>query len=99
MSAVPEPTSRKRLVVGCCVSGTFGELIPNPDPNKRQCVRKRLVGNVLHAVGHGKYMVAFDNGETIECCSNRLHVERTTSSIPPDVPPQQAIERPTNVPP
>jgi hypothetical protein len=64
MSAVPEPTSWKQLVVGCRVSGSFGELIPNPDPNKKQCVRKRLVGNVLHAVGHRKYMVAFDNGET-----------------------------------
>ncbi len=99
MSAVPEPTSRKRLVVGCRVSGSFGELIPNPDPNKKRCVCKRLVGNVLHAVGHGKYMVAFDNGETLECCSNRLRVERSSSSIPPDNPPQQAIARPSNAPP
>lgn len=99
MSAVPKPTSQKRLVVGCCIYGTFGELIPKPDPNKRECVHKHLIGNVLHAVSHGKYMVAFGNGETIECCSNCLRIERTTSSIPPDAPPQQAIKRPTNAPP
>lgn len=95
----PKPTSQKWLVVGCCIYGTFGELIPKPDPNKRECVHKHLIGNVLHAVGHGKYMVAFGNGETIECCSNCLRIERTTSSIPPDAPPQQAIKRPTNAPP
>ena len=44
-------------------------------------------------------MVAFDNGETFECCSNRLRVEARTSAIPPDVPPEQAVERPANAPP
>ena len=97
--AAPKHASRKRLLAGCHVSGSFGELIPNPDPNKKQCVHKRLVGNVLHAVGHSKYMVAFDNGETFECCSNRLRVEARTSAIPPDVPPEQAVERPANAPP
>ena len=91
--AAPEHASRKRLLAGCHVSGSFGELIPNPDPNKKRCIHKCL-GNVLHAVGHSKYMVAFDNGETFECCSNRLHVEARTSAIPPDVPPEQAVKDP-----
>jgi hypothetical protein len=97
--AAPEHASRKRLLAGCRVSGSFGVLIPNPDSNKKRCIHKRLVGNVLHAVGHGKYMVAFDNGETIECCSNCLCVEARTSAIPPDVPPKQVVERPANAPP
>jgi hypothetical protein len=41
-------------------------------------------------------MVAFDNGETIECYSIHLCVEVRTSVIPPDVPPKQAFERPAN---
>jgi hypothetical protein len=51
--AAPSHASQKWLLVGFCVSGYFGELIPNPDPNKKRCVQKYLVGNVLHAVGHG----------------------------------------------
>jgi hypothetical protein len=44
-------------------------------------------------------MVVFDSGKNIGCCSNHLCVERATSSIPPDVPSQQAVERPVNAPP
>ena len=84
----------KRLTIGSRVSGTFGELIPNPDPSKKRCIRKRLVGNVVCAVGHGKYTIAFDNGITMDCCSNRLRAESSHDSIPPDIPPPQA-----NVPP
>jgi len=35
MSAAPDHASQKRLLAGCHVSGSFGELIPNPDPNKK----------------------------------------------------------------
>ncbi len=37
MSAIAESHAPKRLLAGYHVSGTFGELIPNPDPTKRQC--------------------------------------------------------------
>jgi hypothetical protein len=40
-------------------------------------------------------MVAFDNGEAIE----RLCVEARASDIPPDISPEQALERPANAPP
>ncbi len=97
--SVPTHASQKQRLACCCVSGSFGELIPNPNANKKRCIQKDLVGNVLHAVGLGKCMVAFDNGETIECCSNHLRVKARISAIPPDDPSKQAVERPTNAPP
>jgi hypothetical protein len=53
----------------------------------------------MSAVGPGKYLVAFDNNETMECPSNCLCVESRTSAIPPDVPPIQALQRPAGAPP
>jgi hypothetical protein len=35
-------------------------------------------------------------GETIECCSNCLRIKARTFDIPPDIPPQQALERPAD---
>jgi hypothetical protein len=90
MSANAESRAPKRPTAGCHVSGTFGELISNPDPTKRRCVCKRLFGNVICAVGHGKYKVAFDDGVVLECFSNWLHAEMLSTSIPPDVLPPQA---------
>jgi len=66
MSANAESHAPKQLTTGCHVSRTFGQLIPNPDPKKRQCVCKRLFGNVICAVGHGKYEVAFDDWVTLK---------------------------------
>jgi hypothetical protein len=83
------PRAPKRLLAGCHVSGTFGELIANSDPAKRRCVHKRLFGNILNAVGHGKYHIQFDDGSLLECFSNRLHMESYSASIPPDALPVQ----------
>jgi len=99
MSANAESRAPKQLTDGCRVSGTFGELIPNPDPAKRRCVHKRLFGNVICAVGHGKYKVAFDDGVALECFSSRLHAETLSTSIPPNVLPPQADIATANVPP
>jgi hypothetical protein len=99
MSANAESRAPKRLTAGCRVSGTFGELVSNPDPTKRRCVRKRLFGNVICAVGHGKYKVAFDDGVVLECFSNRLRAEMLSTSIPPDVLPPQADVVAGNLPP
>jgi hypothetical protein len=74
-------------------------VISNPDPTKRQCVHKWLFGNVICAVGQGKYKVAFDDGVVLECFSNRLHVEMLSTSIPPDVLPPQADVVAANLPP
>jgi hypothetical protein len=99
MSAVAESHAPKRLLTGCHVSGTFGELIPNPDPTKRQGVRKRLFGNVICANGHGKYRIAFDEGSTMECFLNRLRAESSFSSVPPEVIPPQVDAVNANLPP
>jgi len=53
----------------------------------------------VSAVGPGKYLVACDNDEMMECPFNHLHVESRTSTIPPDVPPIQALQRPAGAPP
>ena len=98
-AAAEHHASRKRLLAGCRVSGSFGELVTNPDPRKIRCIRQRLFGNVVSAVGPGKYLVAFDNNQTLECSSNRLRVELRSSALPPDVPPIQALQRPAGAPP
>jgi len=61
-------------------------------------MHKQHFGNVVNAVGHGRCMVSFGNGETIECCSKCLRVKARTSAIPPDNPPEQALERPADAP-
>jgi len=98
-AAPAEHASQKGLLAGCRVSGSFGQLIPNPYPNKNRCIHQQLFGNVVSAVGPGKYLVAFDNNETMECSSNRLCVESRTSAIPPDVPTIQVLQRPAGAPP
>jgi hypothetical protein len=100
MCAAPaEHASRKQLLAGCHVSGSLGQLIPSPDPNKNRCICQWLFDNVVSAVGPGKYLVACDNDEMMECPFNHLHVESRTSTIPPDVPPIQALQRPAGAPP
>jgi hypothetical protein len=93
------PRAPKQLLAGFHVSGTFGELIANPDPAKRCCVCKRLFGNVLHAVSHGKYHIQFDDGSLLECFSNRLRMESSSASIPPDALPVQPNVVNANAPP
>lgn len=62
---------------------------PNPCPDNRRCVCKRLFRNVLYAVGHGEYSIQFDDGVTLECFCNCLHMEGTCASIHPDAIPLQ----------
>jgi hypothetical protein len=93
------PQAPKRLLAGCRVSGTFGELIANPDPARRHCVPKRLFGNVLNAVSHGKHRIQLDDGSLLECFSNRLRMESSSASIPPDALPVQSNVVNANAPP
>ncbi len=93
------PQAPKRLLAGCRVSGTFGELIANPDPARRHCVSKRLFGNVLNAVSHGKHRIQLDDGSLLECFSNRLRMESSSASIPPDALPVQPNVVNANAPP
>jgi hypothetical protein len=89
MSAIAESRALKQLLAGCHVSFTFGELVPNPDPTKRRCVHKQLFSNIICAVSHEKYRVAFDDGNMLECFLNRLCAESSFTSDPPDVLPPE----------
>jgi hypothetical protein len=90
--AVPPATNGKkrntgrlaRIQIGCRVSGSHGELIPNPNPKVPRRIRKRIFGIVRCAVGPKKWMVQFDNGSSSECFSNTLKIENPDSSPAPD---------------
>ena len=82
------PIHNDRIVVGCRVSGCFGDFIPidpsltNANPNKRpRRSRQRLVGTVLRAAGENRWIVVFDNGVQRECASNTLVF--VSSTLPP----------------
>jgi hypothetical protein len=97
-------TAVKRLEIGSRVSGAVGEFITNHDGSKRRRLRERWFGHILSAVGTGKYLVRFDNGQEKECSSQVLRKEARAAALPPDVPvPQnpntirQRIEEDTNV--
>ena len=52
-----------------------------------------MFGNITSAVGERRYLVRFDDGTENECSSAVLRVEKTHSSLPPDVPlPSNEIE-------
>jgi len=79
------PAARdKRLSTGAHVSGSFGNFYENPDPNIKRRKWQRIFGTVQGACGPRKYRVLFDCGKVVECFSNTLHVETSTSSVPPE---------------
>ena len=84
----------KRFDVGCRVSGSFGEMGPNPNPNIPRRVRQRIYGNIIEAVGPKQYKVLWDDGTTREHFSNSLKKERSFASLPPDVRPPRLQDNP-----
>jgi len=84
----------KRFDVGCRVSGSFGEMAPNPNPNISRRVRQRIFGNITEAVGPKQYKVLWDDGNTREHFSNSLKKERSFASLPPDVRPPRLQDNP-----
>lgn len=91
--------SVRRIAAGARVSGTFGELQSNPNPNIKRRVKKRVFGNVIGAVDAKKYRVDFDNIGVLEVSSNRLRLEAATASLPPDVVPCRRSENLSSLPP
>ena len=84
----------KRFDVGCRVSGSFGEMAHNPNPNISRRVRQRIFGNIIEAVGPKQYKVLWDDGNTREHFSNSLKTERSFASLPPDVRPPRLQDNP-----
>ena len=64
----------KMIIEGTRVSGSFGELIPNPKGPKLRRVREQLFGTVLQSIGTNKYTVRFDNIMERECTSNVMKI-------------------------
>ena len=84
----------KRLEVGCRVSGSFGEYRPNPNPNIKRRVRKRIFGHIICAVDRKKYKVRWDDGRETEVFSNCLSKESLSAALPPDLPPSRQQDNP-----
>ena len=76
---------QKRIEVGCRVSGSFGEFIPNPNPAIKRRHRAKLYGVVTEACGRNRYKDLCDNGTEHEVASNSLRIEKQTASLPPDL--------------
>ena len=77
----------KRFDVGYMVSGSFGEMGPNPNPNIPRCVQQRIYGNIIEAVGPKQYKAPWDDCTIKEHFSNSLKKKRSFASLPPDVRP------------
>jgi len=74
----------KMIIQGTRISGSFGELVPNPKGPTFKRVRNQLFGTLLRSVGANKYDVVFDNGMERECASNSMKIVPKTAGLPPD---------------
>jgi hypothetical protein len=73
----------KRLEAGCRVSGSFGDYIPNPNPNIKRRIRMKLYGTIVRAVDKKQYEVLWDNNNTSIVFANSLAKETSFASLPP----------------
>ncbi len=76
-------TANEWLLVNQRVSGAVGDYVEGPTKRRRW---QRLHGNIDSTVGELRCLVKFDNGLEKECALAVLRVERTHSSLPPDLP-------------
>jgi hypothetical protein len=71
------------LSTGAREPGSFGDFYENPDPNIKRREWQRIFGTIQGAFCPKNYWVLFDCGKVVECFSNTLRVETSTSSVPP----------------
>ena len=74
-------SNRSRLERGTRVSGSHGELVPNPKGHGRR-VREKIYGIIAESRGNNKYPVNFDIGKEKECTSNQLRRESAAEGVP-----------------
>ena len=74
-------SNRSRLERGTRVSGSHGELVPNPKGHGRR-VREKIYGIIAKSRGNNKYLVRFDNCKEKECTSNQLRRESAAAGVP-----------------
>ena len=88
--AEPKEKRVKRLEAGCRVSGSFGDYVPNPNPNIKRRIRMKLYGTILRAVDKKQNEVLWDNNNISIVFANSLAKETSFASLPPSViPPRQ----------
>ena len=71
----------KRLEAGCRVSGSFGDYVPNPNPNIKRRIRMKLYGTIVRAVDKKQYEVLWDNNKTSIVFANSLAKETSFVSF------------------
>ena len=84
----------KRLEAGCRVSGSFGDYVPNPNPNIKRRIRMKLYGTILRAVDKRQYEVLWDNNNISIVFANSLAKETSFASLPPSVIPLRQQDNP-----
>jgi hypothetical protein len=78
---MPRPSRPRSLATGVRVSGSFGELVANPNGHKRR-VRSRICCVVVGAVGENRYKVSFDNDKEMHCVSSSLRIKSRFLGVP-----------------
>jgi len=72
-----------RLVPGCCVFGSHGPLVINPNASVKQRVRGKVYGTVIKAEGLHKWEVCFDfDGKAKVVTSRSLKLVLNDANIP-----------------
>jgi len=95
VSAAPPKEKRvKRLEAGCRVSGSFGDYVPNPNPNINRRIRMKLYGTIVRAVDKKQYEVLWDNNNTSVVFANSLAKETSFASLPPSFVPLRQQHNP-----
>jgi hypothetical protein len=95
VSAAPPKEKRvKRLEAGCRVSGSFGDYVPNPNPNINRRIRMKLYGTIVRAVDKKQYEVLWDNNNTSVVFANSLAKETSFASLPPSFVPLRQQDNP-----
>ena len=74
--------------------GSFGNYVPNPNPNIKRRIRMKLYGTIVRAVDKKQYEVLWDNNKTSLVFANSLAKETPFASLPPSVIPLRQQDNP-----
>ena len=73
----------EQIVPGIRVTGSHGNLIPNPNPNVKRRVREKVVGTVMKAAGLHRWEVFFYYNKKVQVVSSKsLKIVPAETGIP-----------------